>query len=288
MRAAISKSTGAKVAVQGAHPSEVQEGTSFILEAEARLAANFDCVHLCDTPLEHVTGYDRPSGHVHQYWRHVPGTGLACGTAESGEGEWHRRMKKALFPTCQQEWTLPGGAARADVLVQSGKTGQTLMAVEIQHSRIDPDLVRHRMVAHRAAGLRSTWWMLSSGHFNLKGKDRRFVTRTPWVIDLLEEIRKTKFRDGTAGEHRSGYSTSAVVILELDGDIRARQVKSIEVLHDERDERYAEVEFGARLTGEQIKLWAGRAPGTRLPTDKTADYAAVNACSEARIHPWKP
>ena len=246
----------ARVALPGA--TELQRASAPLVlgtEAHALAAAGkLRCeeVH-CDAPIF----YRQAAGRA-PHWFHAPGTAGECATMGGPAGEFHRYLQFDVFGAAfAREFSVPG--ARADVIVQRINSKKNV-AVEIQHSPIDPAVVLRRHASHQQAGIMGTVWVIDSADVQ---RAPGGVILTSWVIDLLEACQNTP----------GGYGCSVLIYKDrrhVGAGETLRVIDRAEIGHGADGRRPATVQ----LTAETIMIGALRlfAAGKDRPSIIPAEF----------------
>lgn len=280
MFTATTADRAARVVLAGA--SEVQKaGAASIDGTEARslaAAGNLRCEEIhCDAPIY----FRQPAGRA-PHWYHAPGTAGECATMTGPAGEFHRHLQFDVFGAAfAHEFSVPG--ARADVIVQRINSRKSV-AVEIQHSAIDPAVVLRRHAAHQAAGIMGTVWIIDSADV---ARAPGGVILTSWVVDLLEACQNTP----------NGYACSVVIYKDrrhVGAGETLRVVDRAEIGHDAEGRRTATVQLsGETISVEALRLFAAGMDRPReIPAGLEAGVRALDAVPTRRVKKivpaWQP
>jgi hypothetical protein len=248
-------------------------GATEIKGTEARAmatAGELRCEEIhCEAPIF----FRQPAGRA-PHWCHAPGTAGECATMGGPAGEFHRYLQFDVFgPAFAHEFSVPG--ARADAIVQRIGSKKNV-AIEVQHSPIDPEVVIRRHTAHQAAGVVGTVWIINSS--DIGGRAPGGVILTSWVVDLLEACQMTP----------GGYSCTVVIYKDrrqVGAGETLRIVDRAEIGHDQDGRRTATVQLSAdTISIEALRLFAaGKDRPREIPTDLEAGVRALDAMPTRRV-----
>lgn len=270
----------ARVALPGA--TDVQKAGATVIDGtEARhlaAAGALRCEEIhCDAPIFFRQPADRAP-----HWYHAGGTARECATMSGPAGEFHRYLQFDVFGAAfAHEFSVPG--ARADAIVQRIGSKKHV-AIEVQHSPIEPAVVLRRHAAHQAAGIMGTVWIVNSADV---ARAPGGVILTSWVVDLIEACQNTP----------GGYACTVVIY----GDRRhvgagetLRIVDRAEIGHDAEGRRTATVQLSeGTITIEALRLFAaGKDRPREIPAELEAGVRALDAMPTRRVKKiaqvWQP
>lgn len=247
-------------------------------EARSRaVAGELRCeeVH-CEAPIFYRQPADRAP-----HWYHAANTAGEC-AASAGAGEFHRHLQWDVFgPAFAHEFSVPG--ARADAIVQRIGSKKHV-AIEIQHSAIDPAVVLRRHAAHQAAGIAGTVWIIDSADI---ARALGGVILTQWVTDLLEACQNTP----------GGYGCTVIIYKDrrhVGGGETLRIVDKAEIGHDAEGRRAATVKLAEGVHAiEALRIFAaGKDRPREIPAELEAGVRALDAAPTRRIKKvvpaWQP
>lgn len=265
MFTAITADRTARVALPGA--TDVQRAAASLVQGNEahRLATagELRCeeVH-CDAPIF----FRQPAGRA-PHWYHAAGTAAECATMGGPAGAFHRYLQFDVFGAAfAHEFSVPG--ARADVIVQRINSKKSV-AVEIQHSPIDPAVVLRRHAAHQDSGIMGTVWVVDSADI---ARASGGVVLTPWVVDLLEACQNTP----------NGYACTVLVYKDrrhVGAGETLRIVDRAGIGHDTAGRRTATVQLSAGAS-------RSRRSGSSPPARTARGRSPLN--SRPGSAPWTP
>lgn len=228
----------------------------------------------CDAPIY----FRQPAGRA-PHWYHAPGTAADCSTMGGPAGEFHQYLQfDVLGAAAAHEFSVPG--ARADVIVQR-TTSRKKVAVEVQHSAIDPRVVLRRHAAHRAAGIMGTVWIINSA--DITGRARGGVITTAWVVDLIEACQNTP----------GGYPCTVVIYKDgrhLGQGETLRIIDEAEIGHDAEGRRTATIKLvEGTVPVEALRLFAaGKDRPREIPAELEDGVRTLDAVPTRRVKKFTP
>lgn len=221
----------------------------------------------CTAPL-----YFRQPATRAPHWYHAPGTATDCAAMGGPAGEFHQYLQfDVLAAAAVHEFSVPG--ARADVIVQRINSAKKV-ALEVQHSAIDPAIVLRRHAAHQAAGIMGTVWIINSSDV-ARGPGR--VIRTSWVVDLIEACQNTP----------DGYPCTVLIYKDrgVERGESLRIIDTAEIGHDIEGRRTATITLApGAIPIAALRLFAaGKDRPREIPVELEKAVHALDAVPTRRL-----